>query len=303
MTNRVSDWFKARGRLTRSLFRWGALPYHALRRERRPGVAVLLYHRIGGGTRSEIDLAVGVFERQMRYLRRHCLVVSLDEVGRISTKRTMDNAHRDVVVITFDDGYEETYRFAYPILRRYALPATIYVPTLYLEAQRPFDFGAYRRLDSGSRPRPVTWEQMTEMVRSGLMTIGGHTHTHADLSLVSLEEARRELDGCDRLIEARMGIRPRHFAYPWGHWAPATHDLVASRYDTVTLGGPGKNPYSGLDVSRLWRYPVIQSDGFWLFRARLHLLTARHATRPHSHPGLRPAQSTPEMTTGGGFRR
>ncbi|MGH2372918.1 MAG: polysaccharide deacetylase family protein [bacterium] len=275
MTHRVRDWLKGEARLARSLFRWGALPYHALRREQRPGVVVLLYHRVGGSTRSEIDVAVGLFERQMDYLRRHVRVVSLDDVVRISMNGSGPPAQRDVVAITFDDGHQGTYHLAYPILHRYSLPATIYVPAMYLEARRPFDFGAYRAMDPAERPRPLTWDQLAEMGGSGLMTIGAHTHTHADLSRLSLEEARRELDECDRLIEARLGFRPKHFAYPWGRWAPATHALVASRYDTVALGGPAKNPYRALDLSRMWRYPVIQSDGFWLFRARLRLLTAR----------------------------
>ena len=151
--------------------------------------------------------------------------------------------------------------------------------------RRPFDFGDYRNIDPVVRPRPLIWDQMGEMVRSGLVTVGGHTHTHADLSQTSVDLARRELDDCDRLVEARLGVRPRHFAYPWGFWTPATHSLVASRYETVALGGPAKNPYVALDPSRLWRYPVLRTDGFWLFRARLNLLTARNGVAAESISG------------------
>lgn len=298
MSRRFVDWAKGQGRLARSLARWGVLPYRVLRRDRRPGVVVLLYHRVGGGTRSEIDMKVETFERQMRYLRRTCLVVALDEVAKISTRRALRNAQRDVVAITFDDGYEETYRFVYPILRRYAIPATVYLPAMYLEEQRPFDFGASHHLTPARRPNPLTWDQAAEMARSGLVTIGGHTHTHADLSLLPQDEIRRELDDGDRLIESRLGFRPRHFAYPWGRWTPVAHTLVGARYETVALGGPGKNAYLHLDPSRLWRYPVVQSDGFWLFRARLHTLPAcgfeseeesPDDVNDHSSPGPYPA--------------
>jgi peptidoglycan/xylan/chitin deacetylase (PgdA/CDA1 family) len=297
--SRVVEALKVQGRVARSLIRWGLLPYYALRRDQRPGVVVLLYHRVGGGAHSEIDMAVEVFERQMRYLRRHCLVVSLDEVVRMSTTQAGRRASRDVVAVTFDDGYAETFDLVYPILRRYNVPATVYVPAMYVEAQRPFDFGAYKKMDQARRPKPLTWDQAAEMTRSGLVTIGGHTYSHADLSRASFKEARRELQEADRLLEMRLGSRPRHFAYPWGRWSAETHALVATRYQTVSLGGPGKNPYADLDASRLWRYPVIRTDGFWLFRTRLHLLSARRALRPRPFNSGGPVEVASEGTTGG----
>lgn len=271
----MREWVRGQGRVARSLTRAAALPYHALRRERRPGVVILLYHRIGGGTLSDIDMPVELFERQMRYIRRHYEIVSLDEVIRMSTDPRFERAARDVVAVTFDDGFSDTYDLVYPVLRRQGVPATVYVPSLYLETQRQFDFGGFRRMDPARRPHPMTWEQAAEMAGSGLVTIGAHTHTHADFSRISPEAAERELNESDRLIEARLGFRPRHFAYPWGRWAPATRTLAAARYDTITLGGPGKNPYVGLNPRHLWRYPVIQSEGFWLFCTRLHLLRSR----------------------------
>lgn len=274
--DRCADWLRDRGPVGRGLISWGMLPYHVLRRDPRPGVVVLLYHRVGGHTRSQIDMAARVFERQMRYLRRHYRVVSLDDVTQISARGTTRHASGDTVAVTFDDGFVETYDVVYPILLRYAIPATIYVPALYVEEGRPMDFGDFGFTDPAHRPRPLTWDQAAKMVASGLVTIGAHTLTHADCSRTPAAEVRRELDDCDRLIASRLGQPPRHFAYPWGRWSSEAHVLVATRYETVTLGGPAKNPYVILDRSRLWRYPVIQSEGFWLFRARLHSLRARH---------------------------
>ena len=270
----IADWVKRPGRSLRSAGRWAAVPLQVVKRDRRPGVVVLLYHRVGGGTSSDVDMAARMFERQMQYVRRHCLVVSLDDVTKFSNGRAVRQANRSVVAITFDDAYRDTYDFAYPILRGFGLPATIYVPSMYVEAQRAFDFGRFATLASNRRPRPITWDQAREMVRSGLITIGSHTHTHLDLSLATAEEAGREVEECDRLIERRLGVVPRHFAYPWGRIPPATEAIIASRYSTVALGGPGKNPYLDLDLSRLWRYPVLRTDGYWLFRIRMHLLAS-----------------------------
>ena len=279
VADRGVDWLRGQGRLGRSLVRWGTWPYHVLRRDRRPGAIVLLYHRVGGHTRSEIDMTARAFERQMRFVHRQYRVVTLDELVALNAQGGIRDASRDVLAVTFDDGYIETYTVVFPILCRYRIPATVYVPAMYVEEGRPFDFGAFQRLDPARRPRPLSWTQAAEMMRSGLVAVGGHTNTHADFSQIPVSEAHRELDNCDRLMESRLGLRPRHFAYPWGYWSPDTHALVASRYETVTLGGPGKNTYAGLDLSRLWRYPVRQSDGFWFFRAQIYALpTHDHAT-------------------------
>jgi peptidoglycan/xylan/chitin deacetylase (PgdA/CDA1 family) len=275
---------RAHGRWIRAGLQWAAVPYAAVRRERGAGVVVLLYHRVGAGTFSSIDLAADAFERQMRYLRRHHVVVGMDQLVALAQTRQTHRGQRDVVVVTFDDGYRDTYDVAYPILRRYGIPATVYVPALYLEEQRPFDFGGYRRAHPALRPRPMTWAQAADMVRSGLITIGSHTHSHADCALLSPQEARQEMEKADLLIAERLGVRPRHFAYPWGRWTPAVHAVAAARYATVALGGRGKNPYAALSLSGLWRYPVVRTDRYWFFRVRLATLPAPAAQPPTQTP-------------------
>jgi len=276
---RLVDGLKARGGIAGTLVRWGVLPYHAMRRERRPGLVILSYHRVGGQTGSDVDVPARTFERQMRHLRDHHRVVSLDEVITISAQPTERHSDRDVVAVTFDDGFLETYTVAYPILRRYRIPATVYLAAGYVEERRPFDFGMYREMHVAQRPRPLTWEHIAEMISSGFITIGGHTRTHPDLSQISAAECRREIEDCDGLIESRLRVRPKHFAYPFGRWSADAHAVVAAWYETVALSGPGKNPYATLDRSWLWRYPVTQSDGYWLFRTRVRALPPRRRER------------------------
>jgi peptidoglycan/xylan/chitin deacetylase (PgdA/CDA1 family) len=266
------DWLKGQVRAARSLGRWATLPVQIARRDPRAGVTILLYHRIGGGTHSDIDLEARRFDQQVRWLRETCAIASMDDVARLAREQGGEGGGRNVVAVTFDDGYLDTYEVAYPILKRWGVPATIYVPTSYVDEQRPFDFGAFQRAAPGRRPRSITWEQAAEMARSGLVTIGAHTHTHADLSVATAVRTLREVEECDRVIEARLGAPPRHFAYPWGRWSAEAEAIVAARYQTAVVGGPGKNAYGALNPGRLWRHPVLRTDGDRLFRARLRLL-------------------------------
>jgi len=240
------------------------LPYGWVARERRPGVTILVYHRVGGGTAAQLDLPTELFEWQLRYLKEHCAVVALDGVVDIARgRRALSD---DSVAITFDDGFEEVYHHAFPLLRRYELPATVYLTTAAVEHHQPF--GVLARGES-RRGRPLTWAQAAEMVASGLITIGAHTHTHLDLSSLSEAEIEREIADSNQLITARLGLAPLHFAYPWGHTSEAARRVVGRVYQTAAVGGSRKNPYATIDLTSLLRVPIQRSDARWFFRLKL----------------------------------
>src|SRR2546423_4747294 len=96
-----------------------------IRRNLGPRFVILCYHRIGvGGVRFYSQLPVAQFEQQMRYLRSNCRVVSLNQLVQ---ELNHGIASAPAVAVTFDDGYLGTYTEAFPILRKYAIPATVYL--------------------------------------------------------------------------------------------------------------------------------------------------------------------------------
>ena len=96
-----------------------------LRRVRGPRYAILCYHRVGTeGVPLFSTLPPEICEAQMRFLRRHCRLVSLEQL----CAELQDPAARgQAVAVTFDDGYLDTYRNAFPILKKYGVPATVFV--------------------------------------------------------------------------------------------------------------------------------------------------------------------------------
>lgn len=248
------------------LVKLAAIPYGVLFRERRAGLIILAYHRVGGGTASDIDLPAPEFARQMAYLKAHYTLVSMDTVINRPVREDLTTPS-DVVAVTFDDGYRETYDVVFPVLQQYQIPATIYLASRYLEAQEPFDFGTFAR--AGRRPAPLSWAQVREMVASGLVTAGAHTHGHMDLTRLSTDLVRDDLERCRQLIADRVGVPPQHFAYPWGRVTPAVRRITGQYFRTAVRGGCGKNPFGTFDPLTLWRRPIQQSDVSWLFRLKL----------------------------------
>src|SRR5690606_33941413 len=83
---------------------------------------ILMYHRIAD--RSNTDIDVATFRAQLKLITRHFNVLSLSELlARYDRGEEIENA----VVITFDDGYEDFYRNAFPVLHEYQVPASLFV--------------------------------------------------------------------------------------------------------------------------------------------------------------------------------
>jgi peptidoglycan/xylan/chitin deacetylase (PgdA/CDA1 family) len=219
-----------------------------------PGLRLLIYHRVGGGSPDERDMTVDSFRDQLDVLARHN-VVSLDDA--VSALQSGDGGAR--VVLTFDDGFADVYEHAWPILRERNVPFTLYLATAYVGGHMHWDGSTARAAGNA-----LTWAQLEEMVSSGLVTIGNHTHTHARPE--SLDEA--ELDTCSAEIESHLGLRPRHFAYTWGIPVPRMAAALTDRFVTAATGELGVN-VPGCDLMALQRIPVRGSDPVEFFEAKL----------------------------------
>jgi len=102
------------------------------RRTDHPKFLILCYHRIGAdGIPLFSELSPNVFEAQMRYVRRRYRVLSLDD---LCDEMEKPSRKEDAVVVTFDDGYRDLHTHALPVLRKYQIPATIFLPVACIEA-------------------------------------------------------------------------------------------------------------------------------------------------------------------------
>ncbi len=219
-----------------------------------PGPRILIYHQVGSGSGCQMEVAPEVFVRQLDWLQGHGRITGLEE----ALADPDDPEARNIFVLTFDDGYENIFRNAFPVLRERRIPFTLYVATQSIETGEPLAPG----------DTPLDWDQVGEMVETGLVTLGSHTHRHPDLRPLSEPEVEEELATCDALIEEHTGRVPEHFAYPKGYWAPGAEEAVRRRYVTAVLGA-GHPVTSFTDRHRLHRVPVQRSDGRFFFTRKL----------------------------------
>jgi peptidoglycan/xylan/chitin deacetylase (PgdA/CDA1 family)/CelD/BcsL family acetyltransferase involved in cellulose biosynthesis len=113
----VSRWYELRPSNSPLPIRW--------RRASTPKFVILTYHRVGsGGVPLYSALEPRVFEAQMQFLRQRYRIVSLDTLAE---ELANPGPAEQSVAITFDDGYRDVYTHAFPVLKKYQIPATIYL--------------------------------------------------------------------------------------------------------------------------------------------------------------------------------
>lgn len=172
------------------------------------GVQILTYHKITddfdwGITRQKVDQ----FERGIKFLHdQGYKTASLEET--LNPPKDPDRK----VVITFDDGYEDLYLNAFPILQKYDFTACIFVVTGYIGKESDWDYawGRYKR-------RHLSWRQIEEMLDAGFC-LGSHTVNHPDLTKISKQFVEYELRRSKEYLEDRLGKRVDFLSYPFGRY-------------------------------------------------------------------------------------
>jgi peptidoglycan/xylan/chitin deacetylase (PgdA/CDA1 family) len=228
-----------------------------------PGIVVLIYHRVGAGSRSEIDLPVPAFEEQMAWLAFTGRVVSLADAlhGLAGSGESITPDAPPKVVVTFDDGTADLLEHAAPILERHSVPATLYLATRFVDEGIAFPGDAV----------PLSWAGVRELAAGGCVDIGSHTHGHKLLDRLPPAAVADELDRSIELIGEHVGRAPLDFAYPKAvPGSLAAHEAVRTRFRSAALAGTRPNRYGRTDPYRLARSPVQVSDGTrWFVRKAL----------------------------------
>jgi len=257
-------------------------PFAGAHRDRE-AVCILMYHRIAriGFVDQRADdwnVTPEVFERQMRTLARHAHVVPLLSLHE-SHEADRLVANRPLACVTVDDGYASALEHALPILVRYGIPATFFVSTAFIDSHEPMPFDLWGRLNRNRVTpdtwRPVGWRELEKAAKTGLVTIGSHSHSHLEGRGCSAQRMRTEAEASRGYLRQHLGANhARIYAYPYGNSrlgdVPAAYEnaVRAAGYEMAVTTDPdlarlNANPF------RLPRLEVHQLDSGPVLRAKL----------------------------------
>jgi peptidoglycan/xylan/chitin deacetylase (PgdA/CDA1 family) len=197
-------------------------------------VIIFCYHRLVDKIRYPgTEITPAAFEAQMKELKDHGItVISMQDL--LAWKRGEKNIPPRSAIITFDDGWKSQYEVAWPIMKKYGYPFTMFI---YTEGVRGGALGG---------GEAITWEQLGDMRDNGV-DIEAHSATHQDLReghnimLASTggkktrakltgpqyeQWVQNEVVGCKQLLEQRLGIKVNCFAVPFGNYNEHVKELA-----------------------------------------------------------------------------
>jgi peptidoglycan/xylan/chitin deacetylase (PgdA/CDA1 family) len=227
-------------------------------------VLIFCYHRLVDKVRYPgTEITPAAFEAQMKELKdKGITVISMQDL--LAWKRGEKNIPPRCAVVTFDDGWKSQYEVAWPIMKKFGYPFTMFI---YTEGVRGGSLGG---------GEAITWEQLGEMRDNGV-DIEAHSATHQDLReghAITLAGAgvkrtrtrltgpqyeqwvRNEVVGCKELLEQRLGIKVNCFAVPFGNYNEHVKELARNAgYDAMfTVYGQPITFTSAMDS--LGRYAI-----------------------------------------------
>ena len=193
-------------RLDRTLsLLFAALPWKADKNK----IPILMYHSVTpfightGHPYFCTEITPSTFDKQLKFLHENGFAVKrLSELPALA--KNVNNSNQKYVIITFDDGYRDFYEYALPILKKYNMPATVFIPS-----------GLVDKGDRTLEGKPLmSWKQIRECSRNGI-EIGSHSLTHGLLVQLSKDELAKEVGESKREIESALQTEICSFSYPY----------------------------------------------------------------------------------------
>lgn len=187
-------------------------------------IPVLMYHSIAFEKGNELRVPKEKFREQMKFLKDNgYTTLSLDEVYEFFQNNKPIPSKS--VVITFDDGYEDNYLNAYPVLKEFGFKATIFVITSTIDNNKAC-------LNSA---------QLKEMQKNGI-DIESHTVNHDELDKISYAKQLDTLKRSKETIENLLNKKVYYIAYPVGKWNNDT--IEAAKQAGYRMAFTTKNSWS-----------------------------------------------------------
>ena len=217
------------------------MPVSAAENEEDIPITILNYHKV-----DNMNIALSVlpedFDRQMAYLKEN-------GYNTINTDQLYDymvngaELPENPIMITFDDGYEDNYQNAYPILKKYGFTGTIFVITDFVSNQ----------------PNYLTWEQIKEMKANG-MDFQSHTASHKSMTELTEAQLKDELTRSKQTLDTQLNQDTKFMAYPTG-----TYNLyIAKLVNDAGYRGAFTIKYGNVDrasnIYALERVPIFHTE-------------------------------------------
>lgn len=204
-------------------------------------IPVLMYHYIrtvtdpSDTTGINLSVSPAVFESHINWLKENGYQsITFNKALKLFNNEEAITAKP--VIITFDDGYNDAYSTAIPVLKENDFIGVFYIVSGFL-----------------NKPQFLTNDDIISMNKSG-MVIGDHTTSHLDLSTLNSAKAELQIEDCKSSLESLISDPVTDFAYPSGKYNTGTIEILKSigmKTAATTKNGIWKPTDSSYEIPRI----------------------------------------------------
>ena len=212
-----------------------------------------MYHSISNGNHN-LSVSLKNFKKQMSFMKdNHYKSINFKDLNNLN----QDNKY---FIITFDDGYEDVYLNALPILTNYNFKAVcFFVPNF---------IGKYNIWDENKnnfiKLNLMNMQQIQNWYNSG-MSIGGHTLGHKNLTKIDYQDKVNEIIGPKKFFHDKLSLNINSFSYPFGRFDNESAQIVKKNYDFAVTTKRSRYTLNKFELNELPRIPVNKTDSMFKF--------------------------------------
>ncbi len=181
-------------------------------------IPILMYHSISSDM-SKLSVSQKNFEQQMNFLsNNNYKSISFDDLDYLDNKSKY-------FIITFDDGYENVFKYALPILKKFNFTSTCFFVTNYIGKYNIWD----EKEINFKKEKLMTLEQILIWHKNG-MSIGAHTANHKNLSQINFDQKKSEILDSINFFKSKLSLNIKYFSYPFGRYDNQTLALIKKNF-------------------------------------------------------------------------
>ena len=240
------------------------------------GVITLMYHRFNENKYPSTNIKNEIF-------LKHLEEINNSKIEFITFKKfekmIKNNIDKNYILLTIDDAFQSFYLNAWPILKNKKIPFILFVST------REVGKHGY-----------MTWDQIREINKSNLGTIGNHSHSHEYLVDWEDNKIKSDLETSIKIFKKELGYSPKIFSYPFGEYSNSLKKIVSDLNFKFAFG-----QHSGViditkDFLELPRFPINEKYGeLKRFKSILRTLPLPYENITPENRYLKDSQNPPEV--------
>ena len=222
-------------------------------------IPILMYHSISNDN-NKMSVSVKNFEEQMIFMKENDYEsINLKDLSTSNKKKTF--------VITFDDGYEDVFYNAMPLLKKFNFKATCFFVSDLIGQYNYWD----EVLNNYKKIKLMNKEQVYKWLTNGFEA-GAHSSNHKNLTLLGYEEKIKEITEPKKYFNENFKCNVKSFSYPYGLFDSETSKIVSNHYNFAVTTKSWRYTPNKFNYLSLPRVPVNRKDGSFKFFLKIRTI-------------------------------